>query len=107
MAIQSASPICPIDKFSYIYSFQTHNKYNVKTSGLDVREYRNLVNQRTKVLIQMDRVLVMCGIRLSSCICSIDSKRFIQITEALIGGETEPDKLAPLVYGNRKTRSIG
>jgi transposase len=29
------------------------------------REYRNLVNQRTRILIQMDRILVMCGIRLS------------------------------------------
>ena len=28
------------------------------------REYRNLVNQHTKVLTQMDRVLVMCGIRI-------------------------------------------
>jgi transposase len=37
------------------------------------REYRNLVNQRTKVLTQMDRILVMCGIRLSSCISNIDS----------------------------------
>jgi hypothetical protein len=48
----------------------------------------------------MDRVLVMCGIRLSSCISNIDSKSFMQISEALIRGETDPDKLVRLVYGN-------
>ena len=71
------------------------------------REYRNLVNQRTKVLTQMDRVLVMCGIRLSSCISNIDSKSFMQVTEALIRGETAPEILVSLVYGNRKNKESG
>jgi transposase len=71
------------------------------------REYRNLVNQRTKVLTQMDRVLVMCGIRLSSCISNIDSKSFMQVTEALIRGETAPAILVSLVYGNRKNKESG
>jgi transposase len=71
------------------------------------REYRNLVNQRTKVLTQMDRILVMCGIRLISCISNIDSKSFMQIVEALIRGQTEPDTLVKLVYGNRKNKESG
>jgi Transposase and inactivated derivatives len=71
------------------------------------REYRNLVNQRTKVLTQMDRVLVMSGIRLSSCISNIDSKSFMQVIEALIRGETNPDKLVSLVYANRKNKESG
>jgi transposase len=71
------------------------------------REYRNLVNQRTKVLTQMDRVLVMCGIRLSSCISNIDSKSFMQIVGALIRGETNPDTLVRLVYANRKNKASG
>jgi transposase len=53
------------------------------------REYRTLVNQRTKVLTRMDRILVMCGIRLSSCISNIDSKSFMQVVEALVRGETD------------------
>jgi hypothetical protein len=69
------------------------------------REYRNLVNQRTKVLTQMDRILVMCGIRLSSCISNIDSKSFMQAVEALIRGETNPEMLVRLVYGNRKKKN--
>ncbi|GHT75558.1 IS110 family transposase [Bacteroidia bacterium] len=71
------------------------------------REYRNLVNQRTKVLTQMDRLLVMCGIRLSSCISNIDSKSFILVVEALIRGETDPEKLVKLVYGNRRNKESG
>ncbi|KAA6301288.1 MAG: hypothetical protein EZS26_002597 [Candidatus Ordinivivax streblomastigis] len=71
------------------------------------REYRNLVNQRTRVLTQMDRVLVMCGIRLSSCISNIDSKSFMQIVEALIEGENSPEALVRLVYGNRKNKESG
>jgi transposase len=71
------------------------------------REYRTLVNQRTKVLTQMDRILVMCGIRLSSCISNIDSKSFMQIVEALIRGETNPDVLVRLIYANRKNKESG
>ena len=71
------------------------------------REYRTLVNQRTKVLTQMDRILVMCGIRLSSCISSLDSKSFMQVVDALIRGETAPDTLVRLVYGNRKNKESG
>jgi transposase len=71
------------------------------------REYRTLVNQRTKVLTQMDRILVMCGIRLSSCISNIDSKSFMQVVNALIHGETDPDNLVRLVYGSRKNKESG
>jgi transposase len=71
------------------------------------REYRTLVNQRTKVLTQMDRILVMCGIRLSSCISNIDSKSFMQVVNALIRGETDPETLVRMVYGNRKNKESG
>jgi transposase len=71
------------------------------------REYRILINQRSKVLTQMDRVMVMCGIRLSSCISNIDSKSFIQVVNALIRGETNPDTLTKLVYGNCKNKKSG
>jgi transposase len=71
------------------------------------REYRNLVNQRTKVLTQMDRILVMCGIRLSSCISNIDSKGFMQVVAALIRGKTDPAVLVRLVYGKRRNKESG
>jgi len=71
------------------------------------REYRILVQQRTTVLTKMDRVLVMCGIRLSSCISNMDSKSAIQIVDALIRGQTAPDYLVSLVYGNRKNKESG
>ena len=68
------------------------------------REYRILTQEVTKVLTKIDRVLVMCSIRLSSCISNMNSKSAIQIVEALIRGETNPDKLVSLVYGNRKNK---
>ena len=71
------------------------------------REYRLLTQEVTKVLTKMDRVLVMCGIRLSSCISNMNSKSAIQIIEALVKGETSPDKLVSLVYGNRKNKESG
>ena len=57
------------------------------------REYRLLTQEVTKVLTKMDRVLVMCGIRLSSCISNMHSKSAIQIVKALINGQTDPNKL--------------
>ena len=71
------------------------------------REYRLLTQEVTKVLTKIDRVLVMCGIRLSSCISNMHSKSAIQIVEALIRGETNPDQLVTLVYGNRKNKESG
>jgi hypothetical protein len=47
----------------------------------------------------------MCGIRLSSCISNIDSKSFMLIVEALIRGETDPETLVGLVYGNCKSKN--
>jgi len=71
------------------------------------REYRTLTQEVTKVLTKIDRILVMCGIRLSSCISNMNSKSAIQIVDALIRGETNPDKLLTLVYGNRKNKESG
>ena len=71
------------------------------------REYRILVQEQTKVLTKMDRVLVMCGIRLSSCISNMSSKSALLIIDALIRGERDADKLVSLVYGNRKNKESG
>jgi len=71
------------------------------------REYRKLVEQQTKVLTQMDRALVMCGIRLSSCISNMSSKSALQIIKALIDGKTDAPYLTSLVYGNRKNKESG
>jgi transposase len=71
------------------------------------REYRTLTQEVTKVLTKIDRVLVMCGIRLSSCISNMNSKSAMQIVEALIRGETDAMQLVSLVYGNRKNKESG
>jgi transposase len=71
------------------------------------REYRTLTQEVTKIITKIDRVLVMCGIRLSSCVSNMNSKSAIQIVNALIEGQTDPDKLVALVYANRKNKESG
>jgi transposase len=71
------------------------------------RRYTKLQQQRTQALTKMDRILVMCGIRISSCISNMGNKSPISIIEAIIGGETDPDKLLKLVYGNKKNKESG
>jgi len=71
------------------------------------REYRLLVQLRTKILTQMDRLLIMSGFRLSSCISNLDSKSEIAVIEALIQRKTAPDDLVKLVYGNCENKKTG
>jgi len=71
------------------------------------REYRILVQEQSKIVTKMDRLLVMCGIRLSNCISNMNSKSAIRIIEALTGGESNTDKLVSLVYANRKNKESG
>jgi transposase len=71
------------------------------------RKYSKLQQQVTRVLTGMDSILVMCGIRASSCLSSISTKSFMSIVEALIRGYTDPDYLVSLVYGNTKNKQSG
>ena len=71
------------------------------------RRYNKLQEQRTQALTKMDRILVMCGIRISSCITNMGNKSPISIIEAIIQGETNPDNLVRLVYGNKKNKESG
>jgi transposase len=47
------------------------------------RKYSKLQQQVTRVLTGMDSLLVICGIRASSCLSSISTKSFMCIVEAL------------------------
>ena len=71
------------------------------------RKYGKLRQEVTRVLTGMDSVLVMCGIRISSCMSSISSKSFISVVDALIHDHTDPDYLVSLVYGNTKNKQSG
>ena len=71
------------------------------------RKYGKLQQQVTRVLTGMDNILIMCGIRVSSCLSRIGAKSFMCIVEALIRGHTDPDYPGSLVYGNTKNKQSG
>jgi transposase len=71
------------------------------------RKYSKLQQQVTRVLVGMDNILIMCGIRASSCLSRLTTKSYLLLIEALIGGYTEPDYLVDLVYGNTKNKRSG
>jgi len=71
------------------------------------RSYTKLQAQKVRCLTQMDRILIRCGIRLSSCVSSLNTKSVINVINALIAGESDPDNLVKLVYGNRANKTSG
>ena len=50
------------------------------------RKYSKLQQQVTRVLVGMDNILIMCGIRASSCLSRITTKSYMLIVDALIKG---------------------
>jgi transposase len=71
------------------------------------RKYNKLQQQVTRVLTGMDNILIMCGIRASSCLSRITAKSYMRIVEAIIEGRSDPDYLVGLVYGNTQNKRSG
>ena len=64
------------------------------------RKYTKLQEQKTRSLQKMDRIMVMCGYRIGSCMSNLGTKSVMLIIRALIMKETNPEVLEKLVYGN-------
>jgi len=71
------------------------------------RKYTKLQEQKTCSLQKMDRLMVMCGIRIGSCMSSLATKSVMNIVKALIKGEKRPEELCKLVYGNTANKQSG
>jgi transposase len=71
------------------------------------RKYTKLQEQKTRSLQKMDRIMVMCGFRIGSCMSSLATKSVMNIVEALIKGKNNPDELCKLVYGNTSNKHSG
>jgi transposase len=71
------------------------------------RKYTKLQEQKTRSLQKMDRIMVMCGFRISSCMSNLGTKSVMLIIRALIKKETNPDVLERLVYGNTSNKISG
>ena len=71
------------------------------------RKYTKLQEQKTRSLQKMDRLMVMCGFRISSCMSNLGTKSVMLVIRALIMGETNPEVLEKSVYGNTANRKSG
>jgi transposase len=71
------------------------------------RKYTKLQEQKTRSLQKMDRIMVMCGFRIGSCMSNLGTKSVMNIVKALIKGESNPQELIKLVYGNTANKKSG
>jgi len=71
------------------------------------RKYTKLQEQKTRSLQKMDRIMVMSGFRIGSCMSNLGAKSVMNIVTALIKGETRPEELCKLVYGNTANKKSG
>jgi transposase len=71
------------------------------------RKYTKLQGQITGTLQEMDRIMVMCGYRISSCMSSPGTKSVMNIIEALIDKKTDPCELEKPVYGSTANKKSG
>jgi len=71
------------------------------------RKYTKLQQQKTRALQKMDRIMVMCGFRIGSCMSNLGTKSVMNIVMSLISGETDPETLSKLVYGSTANKKSG
>jgi len=71
------------------------------------RKYTRLQEQKTRSLQKMDRIMVMCGFRIGSCMSNLGTKSVMNIINALIDGKNDPVELSKLVYGNTANKKSG
>jgi transposase len=63
------------------------------------RRYMKLQHRQTSVLLDMDRILVMCSIRITSFIGNISAKSFLNVVEQVVQGITDPEILIDSIHG--------
>jgi len=71
------------------------------------RKYTKLQEQKSRTLQKMDRIMVMCGFRIGSCMSTLATKSVMLVIQALIMKETNPEVLERLVYGNTENKKSG
>jgi len=79
----------------------------IKELRIYTRKYTRLQQKSAQVLTELDRIMVTANIRISSCVSKLTTKSVIRVIEALIRGETNPENLVKLVYGNTKNKQSG
>jgi len=79
----------------------------IKELRIYTRRYARFQQKMSQALTEMDRIMVTANIRISSCVSKLTNKSVISVIDALIRGETNPDILSSLVYGNRENKHSG
>jgi len=72
----------------------------IKELRIYTLKYTRLQQKSAQFLTELDRIMVTANIRISSCVSKLTTKSVIRVIEALIRGETNPENLVKLVYGN-------
>lgn len=68
------------------------------------RKYRKLQGRMTAVVQEMDRMLVMCNIRLGSYVSDLNGKSFLRVVQAIAGGYDSPEELLCHVHPRIRNR---
>ncbi len=63
------------------------------------RKYMKLQHRQTSVLQEMDRILIMCSIRITSFVGNISAKSILNVVEQIIHGITDPEVLIDSIHG--------
>ena len=71
------------------------------------RKYTKLQEQKTRSLQKMNRIMVMYGFRIGSCMSNLGTKSVMNIISSLIKGESKPEELCKLIYGNTANKKSG
>jgi transposase len=79
----------------------------IKELRIYTRKYTRFVQKQSQCLTEMDRIMVTANIRIGSCVSKLSTKSVINVIEALVRGDTNPNSLAKLVYGNTLNKRNG
>jgi len=79
----------------------------IKELRVYTRRHTRLTQRVSQALTEMDNTMITAGIRISSFVTKLTGKSVIRVIEALVRGDTNPDNLVKLVYGNRLNKSNG
>ncbi len=68
------------------------------------RKYKKIIQRQNNCIQEMEKILAMCSIRITSFVSNIKNKSVLKIIERIISGEGNAEKLAELVHGRTLNR---
>lgn len=79
-------------------------KADIRELRVYARKYRKLQGRMTSVVQEMDRLLVMCNIRLGSYVSDLNGKSFRRVVQAIADGRDSPEELLCHVHPRIRNR---